>query len=418
VDEPSPFGRAKTRWWWAALGTIAVVALAWRVGYTLATHGDDSRLFDEGDAFVYSALAHESADGRWFEDPFGGSHVAEHPPLTVVALLPASAAFDGSVLAQRLTMSVIGALAVGMIGLVGRAVAGPAAGLGAAGFATANPNLWINDALVMSESLAALVVGIVLLFAVRLWRDGEPSGRMVIGFGAACGLAMLCRAELGLFLPFVVAPALGWRRWRGIALAAGAAAVVVLPWSAWSTIELDRPVLMSTNDTTTLLGANCHDTYFDGNVGTWSLFCVTRSQRAGESTADAIHYVRTHLGRLPLVVVAREGRTFGFWRPGDQVRSNVYEGRPGWASWAGYVAFWLLLPVTLAGAVALRRRKDGPLFPFVACAVIVVVVSGAFYGLPRFRLPLDVATCVLAAYATCAAYASFSRRATASSITS
>lgn len=406
-----------TRRWWALLGAIAVAALAWRVGYTLATYGDDSRLSDEGDAFVYSALANKSADGRWFQGPFDdGSHVAEHPPLTVVALVPASAAFDGSVLAQRLTMSVVGALAVVVVGLLGRAVGGPAAGLGAAAVAAANPNLWMNDALVMSESLAALLIAAVLLAGVRAWREPSPSMRQVVAAGALCGLAVLCRAELALLLPLVVVPAVGRRR---AAVAVAAAIAVVLPWSAWSTAELDRLVLVSTNDETTLLGANCRDTYFDGKVGMWSLFCAVRARRAGASTADAIDYARSHLGRLPLVVVAREGRTFGFWRPDQQVRSNVYEGRPPWASWAGYGAFWLLLPLSVAGAIALGRRRDrGPLFAFGACGAIVVAVSGAFYGLPRFRLPLDVATCVLAAYAAYAVYASFSRRATASSITS
>jgi 4-amino-4-deoxy-L-arabinose transferase-like glycosyltransferase len=398
------------------LVAIAAVGLAWRVGYTLATHGDDSRLFDEGDAFAYSAVANSSVDGHWFADA-DGSHFADHPPLTVLALLPASAAFGGSVLAQRLTMTVAGVLAVAVIGLLGRTVGGRAVGLVAAAVATANPNLWMNDALVMSESLAAVLIPAVLLAAVRLRASTTTAGALAAGL--LCALAALCRAELALLLPLVVLPAIGARRWRHAALAAATAVAMALPWSLWSSAEVGRPVLLSTNDATTLVGANCDDTYFEGWLGGWSLFCVLRAERAGgATTGDALRYARAHVGRLPLVLAAREGRTLGLWRPDQQVRSNVYEGRPAWASWAGHAAFWLLLPLSVVGAVALRRRAGrAAVRPFAACAAIVVFVSAAFYGLPRFRLPLDVATCVLGA---CAIYDAARRwsRSTASSITS
>src|SRR5688500_12356677 len=117
--------RIRNERWWAALGLIVLAALAWRVGYTVATYGNDSRLFDEGDAFVYSAVARGSVEGHWFED-VDSSHFADHPPLTVAALLPASATFRDSVLAQRLTMGVVGAIAVLLVGLLARAVGGSA----------------------------------------------------------------------------------------------------------------------------------------------------------------------------------------------------------------------------------------------------------------------------------------------------
>ena len=101
------------------------------------------------------------------------------------------------------------------------------------------------------------------------------------------------------------------------------------------------------------------------------------------------------------MVVAREGRTFGFWRPDQMVFSNQAEGRPRWASWAGLVTFWVLTPVAIAGAVILRRRRV-TIAPFVAAVATVVLVSGLFYGIPRFRLPVDVAVTVLAAVAIAA----------------
>ena len=193
-------------------------------------------------------------------------------------------------------------------------------------------------------------------------------------------------------------------------LAAVVAGAVVAPWTAWNLTRFDEPVTISTNDGTTLLGANCRESYEGGFIGFWNLRCVVDqtpkgladpSVEAKEQRRLAFDYMRDHLGRLPKVVVAREGRTFGFWRPDQMVFSNQAEGRPRWASWAGLVTFWVLTPVAIAGAVILRRRRV-TIAPFVAAVATVVLVSGLFYGIPRFRLPVDVAVTVLAAVAIAA----------------
>ena len=51
--------------------------------------------------------------------------------------------------------------------------------------------------------------------------------------------------------------------------------------------------------------------------------------------------------------------------------------------------------MSAVGAFALRRRRRD-LVPFAASLVLVVAVTTAFYGLVRFRLPWDVASCLLA----------------------
>jgi O-antigen ligase len=77
---------------------------------------------------------------------------------------------------------------------------------------------------------------------------------------------------------------------------------------------------------------------------------------------------------------------------------NTGEGREPWASWTGIVQFWLLVPVAVAGAVVLHRRRVR-LLPLVAMPVLVFIVATLFYGLPRFRLPAEIAFVVLAAAA-------------------
>jgi 4-amino-4-deoxy-L-arabinose transferase-like glycosyltransferase len=387
------------------------VGFVWRLAYTLVTRRNDSWLFDEGDAFFYSVVAGNLARGQWFTVPFDGRPAADHPPLTVLVLGPASKLFENSVLAQRLTMTVIGTAAIVVIALLAKAIAGPVAGVVAAAVAAVNPNFWMNDAVVMSEAVSTVLIAALMIAGVALAR-APTLGRAAIA-GAVCGLTVLARAEMGLFLPFMIVPILvvagdlEWRQRLGrIALAGVATVAVVAPWTLSMQGRYDKPVFVSTNDGTTLLGANCPAVYDTASIGAWSLRCVEDlgpktldpSNDASEQRRIAIDYIKAHKSRLPLVVVAREGRTFGFWRPDQLVYVNQGEGRPKWASWAGLVTFWVLTPCAACGAALLRRRQV-TIAPFAAALATVVVVSALFYGIPRFRLPLDVAVTVLAAVA-------------------
>ena len=406
-----------------AIGGVALVGLVWRVAYTNRLFRNDHDLFDEGDAFLYSTVAHHSAKGHWYENPFPydyGVHIADHPPLTIASLVPTGWLFPDSVMAQRYTFCVLGAVAIVLIGLLARSLAGTVAGVAAAVVAAANPNLWMNDAVVMSESVSTVLIAALLWAAVGLRRS--PTLLRAGLVGALCGLTILARAEIGLFLPLLIVPAIALARdlpWRDrilrSALACAMAALVVAPWTLWNLTEFEDPVLISTNDGTTLLGANCPRTYGTHTVGSWSLQCIldfNDAERVAERDLDAseasglqreaaVEYITDNPRRLPKVVYARLGRTFGWYALDQQVYINQGEGRPTWASWAGYYGFWALVPVSIAGAVALRRRR-ADLLPAATTLVTVVVVSTVFYGISRFRLPLDVMTCVLAGAAVAA----------------
>jgi 4-amino-4-deoxy-L-arabinose transferase-like glycosyltransferase len=393
-----------------ALSLLMLLSLVWGVAYTLASTAGDDTLLDEGDAFFYGLTAANAANGNWFQDPFTLEPAAEHPPMTVLVLVPASYVFDGA-RAQRLTMAVVGALAVGAIGLLGREVGGDRAGLLAATIALVNPNLWVNQALVMSEALAALFVALLLLAGYRLWR--HPSYAWAAVVGALTGLAVLTRAEAGLFFVLMVVPiliianGLEWRARAGrIGVAALCLVAVVAPWTVWLQTQFVEPVFVSTNDGLTLAGANCDETYHGELMGFWSIDCSTAllddeldaSQNSRKARREAFDFARENLERVPVVAVAREGRIFGFWRPDRIVADGELEGRPVSVSWAGLVVFWVLVPFAVLGAVEVRRREI-TLVPMVATLIAVVVVALLFYGIPRQRVPLDVVTCVLAAVA-------------------
>jgi 4-amino-4-deoxy-L-arabinose transferase-like glycosyltransferase len=392
------------------LGLLMLSALVLSVGYTLVTKAHDDDLLDEGDAFFYGLTAANAANGNWFQDPFTRAPAADHPPLTVVVLVPASFLFDGA-LPQRLTMCVVGSLTVGAVGLAGREMAGSRVGLLAAAIAVVDPNLWINNALIMSEALAALLYALLLFFAYRLVRS--PTVGRAAAAGALCGLLVLTRAETGVFLLLIVVPVLVVARqldWRGKLLRIGVAALATLavltPWSVWVHSQFSRPVLVSTNDGLTLAGANCDETYYTHLIGFWSVDCgkalldpaKDASQNSAALRTDAWSYVRDHLSRVPTVVVAREGRIFGYWGPGDMARAGELEGRPPVVSWLGFATFWLLAPFAVIGAVQLRRRSI-TVIPFVATLIAAVSLAALFYGIPRHRIELDVATCVLTSVA-------------------
>jgi 4-amino-4-deoxy-L-arabinose transferase-like glycosyltransferase len=403
---------------WRALLLIVLAALAFRVGYVLLAKYDEER---KGDQIYYNVAANQLARGDWFTDPRDGSQTAQHPPLTAIALLPTSFVAeqvdeDGDhVLPQRLTMAVFGAVVVLLIALVGRTVARDRAGLIAAAIAALYPNLWMNDGLVMSETLATAAVALAILLAYRFARD--PTWTNAAWVGAAIGLAALARAELGLLLVFMVLP-LAWfvrtveigRRLLLFGASCVAALVVVSPWLIANLTRFEEPVFFSTNDGLTICGANNKGSWYGDGTGLWALQgCGAYLKPLGELGLEAstlsndqrrqgLEYIGDHLGRLPVVVAARVARVWSVYAPGYMVDYNRGEGREEWASWLGFASFWVLVPFTIGGIVVLRRRRV-PLTPLVAQFVLVTFTAAVIYGLVRFRVPAEVSIVVLSAVA-------------------
>jgi 4-amino-4-deoxy-L-arabinose transferase-like glycosyltransferase len=398
-----PFARSLT--------LITLGALLLRVVYVLVAKRDEPAL---GDAIYYSAQAQEVADGGWFMHPDHPREAADHPPLTALSLAPVSLLVPNELLAQRLFQTLLGAAAVVVIGLLGRRLAGNTAGLVAAGIAAVYPNLWVNDALTMSESLSTLCVAALLLAAVRF--ADEPSYRTAAWCGVAGGFCVLARAELALLVVLAVVPvallvrSAPWRRRLGwVAVAGGIAVAVLVPWSVYNVARFDRPVLISTNDGLTLGGANCATDYDTTAVGLWHLDCLgpgvlTTDQLEDPSVVSeryrdqAFDYIADNVRRLPRVMLVRVGRTWNLYDPAQMVRFTEPEGRELPVSWAGLVTYYTLVPLAVAGAVVLRRRRR-PVWPLVATAVTVTATSALFYGHIRFRTPAETAIVVLAAVA-------------------
>jgi hypothetical protein len=425
------------RRFWPGTALVTLLGLLGRLLYLHTSKVDQESTFLQGDAVWYSAVALGTAAGEVFTNPFFGVPTADHPPLTVVVLTPVSWLFGPSTLAQRLTMVVIGAATIAVVAAAGRRLAGPRVGLVAGALCALSPALWVNDVLIMSETLTAFAVAVVLLLAIRLGQ--QPTVRLAAGLGAVCGLAALTRAETGLFLPLLVWPTIvlardATRRERAARLAAATAAtaLVMAPWTIFNLTRFDEPVPISTNDGLTLLGANCAETYDGDILGGWLIepciedFWASMDDRKppGPSSfppdepcpdfnqhrppcwdaatisklmrADGLGYAADHLDDLPRVFAARNGRVWGWYRLDQAMAAGANEGRARWVTRLGYWGAWAMIPLAAAGAVVLRRRKVS-LLPFGASLAIVVLVSTLFYGLARFRIPWDVASCLLGA---------------------
>jgi 4-amino-4-deoxy-L-arabinose transferase-like glycosyltransferase len=396
-----------------ALLAIVVVALGVRVAYVVAEKWDEPLV---GDQIFYNAAANRLAEGEGFVVPFdpenplepGTEPAGEHPPLTILVLAPVSWLAGPDPDWHRLTMAVLGAVTVGLIGLLGRAVAGDRAGLLAAGFAALYPNLWVNDGLVMSETLSTLAVVGALLFAYRQLRD--PGALVAAGLGACCGLATLARAELLLLAPLLLVPAVLYSRRSNrlegvheIVISLVAVLVIVGPWVVFNLGRFDEPTFLSTNDGPALLGSNCDEVYYGGGMGLWNLDCLTpvegdQSVASNEHREQALRYAREHLERVPVVALARVGRTWSFFRPGDMISYNEGEAREPWVTRVGLWVYYPLFALAVAGAIVLRRQL-ARLWPLLVPIVVVTIVSAITYGQTRFRAPAEPSLVVLAAVA-------------------
>jgi len=390
------------------LTVISVLAGIWRLGYLfVAKWGDDLLL---NDSIYFSLQAALNSEGKWFQEGLSGQPGAEHGPLTTLYLTPWSlGSWDHT--QQRLGITLIGLAVVPVIGLLGRRLAGDRVGLVAAAIAAVYPNLWLNDSLVMSETIAILLVALALLAGLRL--EEVPTVARAAVIGLLAGLAALTRSELALLAPLFAVVV--WRRipvagtwWRALKLPMVLLVVSLLtvsPWIVYNLGRFEHTVLMSTNDGTTLLGANCDVTYY-AQVGGWNIECLApvpqemfadASERSTARREIALTYIGDHWQRLPVVVAARLAWTVDVYGLTHLVRMDVGEEKAEWAVWAGIVMFWALAVATVVGWLDLRRRDIGERWWLAMPIVGVVITTVAIYGFHRLRAPAEPAIVVLAA---------------------
>jgi hypothetical protein len=423
-----------------------------RVGYVVTIERGDEL---SGDAFYYHTAANLLADGKGFIDPFryvyGGEQerivfddaaveddaatsilpgheepTAGHPPVWTVTLGFFSWLGLRSVFAHQLIGAGIGALGVALIGLAAREVAmgvragidaarvkrADQIGLVAAGIAAVYPFLFINDGLVMSETMVVVVVAACTIAAVRFWR--APTVANAVVFGLLGGLAPLTRAELLPYLPIVAGLALlrsglPWRdRIARYAVCGVLAVAVITPWLVRNLRAFDEPVLLSNGFGTVLVQTNCDATYGGQKLGYWELYCglpqplgpsgepLDEAERDVVLRERAFDYIGDHTTRLVTVAVpARVGRMFAVYDPVQTIRFDILtEGRTFKISAFGLAMYYPLLAFSVAGLWSQRRRGE-PISPLVTWIGLVAVTAVMTFGNNRYRVSAEPAFVIL-----------------------
>jgi len=410
---------------------IALVGLAWRVTYVLVWRRHVALW---GDAYFYHESANLIATGHGFIDPydFNFAHVArqaaDHPPLYLLYLATFSFLGFTGVTEHLLASCLLGAVSIAVTGYAGRAVAGARTGLIAAVLVAAYPNIWSNDAMMLSETVAILFVSIMIWLAYTYWR--RPSWKAAAGLGAAVALCALSRSELLALSVLVVLPltllarSLTTRSRVGhLALAAVTCVGTLAPWVAFNMSRFEKPVYLSAGFEITLATATCDRTYYGDGTGYWNINCAIdilnrhglnfqnadQSQRSAAYLHDSLDYIRTHLGRLPAVVAARIGRITGLYRPLQQAGFDVFpEGRDRWVAYSGMLSFCAIAVGAAFGVVSLRRRRI-PVFPLLGPPITVLFAVVVTFATNRYRASAEGALCILAAVAVDAALGFFER---------
>ena len=422
---------------------VVLIGLGIRLAFALSQRGEEVG----GDAYYFHGQANLLADGRGFVNPLTSAlegadlAAAEHPPLYSTYLALWSLVGVRSVTGHLVASALLGTATVVLVLSAGQRLAGPRAGLLAGLAAAVHPNVWVWDGILLSETAAGTAVALFLWLAVRMFE--RPDVARLVAVGASVGLAALTRSEL-IVLGVALVPLARLLRTGGTGspstrserpggsggsadtrgrgrsgappgaavaavMAFAALAGVIVPWAAYNQTRFEHPVPLSTGAGLVLVSSNCETTYSGALLGYWDFGCSINGRLRSDLPAredasvvdralrrDATDFARDNADRLPVVALARLGRVLGLFRPLQQVALlERSEGVPEWIGAAGLGTWYLLAGLAAIGVRTLRLARV-TVVPFVAPMVTVLVVAVTVYGIWRFRMPGDVAVCLLA----------------------
>ncbi len=395
-----------------ALIAIGLLGLAVRLGYVFIYQ---YQVHIGGDSFYYHNGANLLAKGKGFLQPYDyyqrgwTVQAAEHPPLYIVILGAESWLGLSSYTDHQVLSCFIGAITIFLVGYTAKELFGKGAGIFAAVIVASYPYFWFNDGGVLSEGTAQTTTALTVLLAYRFWQ------RRTLGsaawLGVAIALATLSRAEAILLPVLLMVPMVlwmkgtAWKRRIALILASGLTSVVVLsPWVGYNLSRFAKPVTVSSGFDVTLLSANCPTTYYGPFRAYWAAICVIYKPRVYRDLSlqatiyrkDALDFIKAHKRELPLLVVEREGRTWGFYRPLQNVQlDSTIETKPlNWGRF-GLGMLYVLEAFSIFGAFVMRRRKI-PVTPLVALIVNVIISTAITFGQSRYRASAEIALVLMA----------------------
>jgi 4-amino-4-deoxy-L-arabinose transferase-like glycosyltransferase len=413
--------RPDVRWWAAGL-LVVVVAFGLRLAYVDATPGYPLR----DDALDYDAHARSIAAGHGYSKTIAhGRPTAFRPPGYPYALAGVyrlagveNAPRADRVRAARVFGAVLGALVVGLVGVLAAQLWGRRVALVAAALAAVYVPLITVGGAVMSEMLFVVFMLAALIAAIEHRRSAHRH-RLAILAGVLGGLAILTRANgMVLLLPLAVSVWDGRPRLTRAALLppvvlVAAAALTVTPWTIRNAVELHSFVPV-----TTQLGSALAGTYNDqarhdpDNPASWrsikhvpafaeewrnirSIPEVDLERRLRKASLEYIADHPTYVAEVGFWNTVRLLDLAGLNRARATAASVGIE--PRWAD-AGVVCFLAFAAIALAGALTARARAT-PAFVWALPVLLAASVVFLTTETPRYRTAIDPFVVLLAALA-------------------
>lgn len=389
-----------------------------------------------GDAFYHHGQANLLAEHFRYLNP--NIHLATgqlidsagDPPLYAAYLAAWSKiGFDG-ITDHRIASTLFGFALVVVIGLFTRRLAGDAAGAIAATIAALHPLMWINDTMLLSESMYQPFV-VVTFWAAYEWIR-SPTRRNIAILGVTIAFTALIRAEAVSLYAFMVLPLIWWgvkaldtkEKLRQTILCGVAGLLLMSPWLVYNNLRFEKPVAISAVTGTVMIAGACDGAWTGESLGYWvncfddELIAELREELPGswpDDEADRVHYdesvidefnrrhaleyYRENWTRFPKVALARMGRSLELYRVSHTLRMQYsVEGRWEEPSTIGLGIYYALIPFTVIGALLLRRRRIR-LTPLLSVWPMIMLASAITFGLTRYRVPIDIAMIILASVA-------------------
>jgi hypothetical protein len=407
----------------------AAAGLVLRLAFGLLYWVDKPLTHDERE---YLALAQSVAAGRGFT--YDASHetgtaqqIGRAPmyPLFLASIAAAPDGRDAAPVRVKVVQSIVGALGVGLIGLIARRAAGPRAGNVAAAIAAVYPPLVWICAYVLSEALystLALLTALLLdaaLDRTSTLRGPAEAGRHLPGSsrarhrwsggataavaGVTAGIAMLVRPAMLLILPLAALWLFAHRR-PGLAVVFVVTSLAAItPWTVRNVRVYGTFVLIASEGGVTFWTGNHPLARGEGDLAANPDIKVAELAFRGAHPGltaeqleplyyrDALHYIAQHpvwwlglLAKKAFYTVVPIG-------PSYTLHSKRYLV-------SSVVSYLLLLPCAAVGVrVWWRRGQPEALLLLAASAVVAGLV---FFPQERFRIPvIDPALIVCAAIA-------------------
>ena len=417
---------------WMVVALALVVRLIWVVFAARQPQGLT-------DMTRYLAAARDIALGKGYIDFSTAQPTTYYPPgypifIGAIAFVmrPFGSFEDRLPYAIAVVQAFLGAGSVYFLGRLGRSLWSAKAGLIAALGLALYPNLVMHTSGVLSETfyIFLILASLHVLLAVPFesW-TGRQAWLRAGGFGVLFGMAALVRPialpAVGVLVVIWLrgrtaasgkdGPARGWSRasamrWSAVAVVATLA--VVGAWTVRNTLRMNQVVLISTNTGDNLcIGHSSQATGgFHLRPGCVAVPGDTTDGTAAEVAHDkeltkrSIRWTIEHPGEEPRLMVSRIYQTFH--ADDDAVMvvqdyqhelwlSPLQEGALRIAANVAYVV------VGIGGLVALLWRREwwrGPRRQmFVWTMLVMAVVPLAFFGEPRFKVPVIPFLIVLAA---------------------